>query len=68
MAQTDAQIRAGKKYRQKQEYLQARVSPEEKAAVIAHAEFTGESLNEFMRRAFQETIERDKSLKSSDNS
>lgn len=60
MAQTEAQIRAGKKYRQKQEYLQARVSPEEKAAVIAHAEVTGESLNDFMRRAFTQTIERDK--------
>lgn len=67
MAQTDAQIRAGKKYRKKQEYLQARVSPEEKAAVIAHAEFTGESLNDFMRRAFKETIERDEHSASFNN-
>ena len=60
MAKTDAQVKADKKYRAKQEYLQARVSPEEKAAIIIHAQHTGESLNTFMRRAFTETMERDK--------
>jgi len=60
MAQTEAQLRASKKYHQKYEYLQARVSPAEKDAVTAHAEAMGESLNAFMRRAFTETIERDK--------
>ena len=59
MAQTEAQIRASKKYRKKYEYLQARVTPEEKDAIIAHSESTKESLNEFMRRAFSETMERD---------
>ena len=59
MAQTEAQLRASKKYRQKYEYLQARVTPEEKEHVIAHVETTKESLNDFMRRAFSETIERD---------
>ena len=60
MAQTEAQLRASKKYHQKYEYLQARVTPDEKEAVTAHTEAVGESLNAFMRRAFKETIERDK--------
>ena len=60
MAQTEAQLRASKKYHQKYEYLQARVTPAEKEAVTAHAAAMGESLNVFMRRAFTETMERDK--------
>lgn len=63
MAQTEAQIRASKKYRKKYEYLQARVTPEEKEAVVAHVEGTKESLNDFMRRAFIETMERDEKSK-----
>lgn len=59
MAPTEAQIRARRKYREKQEYLQTRVSPEDKAKITAHAESTGESLSDFMRRAITETIERD---------
>ena len=66
MAQTEAQLRASKKYHQKYEYLQARVTPEEKEAVTAHAESMGESLNAFMRRAFAETMERDKASKTID--
>lgn len=61
MAQTEAQLRASKKYRQKYEYLQARVTPEEKQIITAHVTSTNESLNDFMRRAFAETIERDRS-------
>lgn len=57
---SDAKLKANKKYRQKYEYLQARVTPEEKEAVVAHTETTQESLNDFMRRAFAETMERDK--------
>ena len=60
MAPTEAQIRARRKYREKQEYLQARVSPEEKTAITAHAEATGESLSDFIRRAITETMGRDK--------
>ena len=60
MAQTEAQLRASKKYRQKYEYLQARVTPAEKETVTAHADAMGESLNAFMRRAITETIDRDK--------
>ena len=66
MAQTEAQLRASKKYHQKYEYLQTRVTPTEKETVTAHAEAMGESLNAFMRRAFAETIERDKASKTTD--
>ena len=59
MAQTEAQLRASKKYRKKYVYLQARVTQEEKDMVVAHAEATNESLNDFMRRAFSETIAHD---------
>ena len=59
MAKSDAQIKADKKYRAKQEFLQARVSPEEKESIVTHVQKTGESLNNFMRRAFTETMERD---------
>lgn len=67
MAQTEAQLRASKKYRKKYVYLQARVTTEEKENVVAHAESTNESLNDFMRRAFAETMERDKASGKSDN-
>lgn len=60
MPLTDAQQRANKKYREKFEYLQARLPAGEKAAVTSHAEAMGESLNSFIRRAIAETIERDR--------
>jgi uncharacterized protein (DUF1778 family) len=60
MSPTEAQIRARKKYREKQEYLQARVSPEEKLAIEEHVNVTNESLSDFIRRAITETMERDK--------
>ena len=67
MSPTEAQIRARRKYREKQEYLQVRVLPEEKTAIVSHAETMGESLSEFMRRALTETMERDQCLKKKDN-
>lgn len=60
MSPTEAQIRARKKYREKQEYLQTRVSPEEKLAIAEHVSVTNESLSDFIRRAITETMERDK--------
>ena len=60
MSPTEAQIRARKKYREKQEYLQARVSPEEKLAIAEHVNATNESLSDFICRAITETMERDK--------
>ena len=67
MAQTEAQLRASKKYHQKYEYLQACVTPKEKEDVTAHAAAIGESLNVFMRRAFAETMERDKLSQGTDS-
>ena len=60
MSPTEAQIRARKKYREKQEYLQTRVSPEEKLAIAEHVNAINESLSEFIRRAIAETMARDK--------
>ena len=60
MPVAESKIRANKKYREKFEYLQARVPAEEKDAIVNHAEKMGESLNAFMRRAFAEAMERDK--------
>lgn len=67
MAQTEAQLRASKKYRNKYEYLQARVTPEEKLQIIEHTRSTNESLNDFMRRSFRETMTRDKDSGKSTN-
>ena len=60
MSPTEAQIRARKKYREKQEYLQARVTPEEKVAIAEHVNATKEALSHFIRRAIAETMERDR--------
>ena len=60
VALTDAQQRANKKYREKFEYLQARVTAEEKESVLMHVTAQGESINNFLRRAISETMERDK--------
>ena len=59
MALTEAKQRANKKYRDKFEYLQARVLADEKEKICSHAEEMGESLNGFIRRAIAETMERD---------
>ena len=59
MKATDARIRANKKYQQKFDRLQIRISLEERAIVNQHIEKTKESINTFVRRAIIETIERD---------
>lgn len=59
MSPTEAQIRARKKYRKKQEYLQVRIPPEEKLAIAEHVNTTNESLSDFIRRAITETMARD---------
>ncbi len=47
------------KYREKQSFLQIRVSPEEKELIANHAKDHGESVNRFVTRAIKETIKRD---------
>ena len=60
MAQTEAQLRASKKYHQKFDNLQIRVPQGEKEVIAEHAASCNESLNTFVRRAISETMERDK--------
>ena len=60
MAQTEAQLRASKKYHEKFDDLRIRVPAGEKSIIDAHAEAMGESTNAFVRRAITETMERDK--------
>lgn len=60
MAQTEAQLRASKKYHQKFDNLQIRVPQGEKDVIAEHAASQNESLNTFVRRAISETMERDK--------
>jgi hypothetical protein len=68
MPMSEAKVKANKKYREKFEYIQARVPAEEKAIVTAHAEAMGESLNAFVRRAIAEAIERDRAKNQSPDS
>lgn len=58
---SEARARATKKYQDKFERIQIRVSPEEKAAIEAYAEELGESVNSFVRRVVAEAMERDNS-------
>ena len=59
MAQTEAQLRASKKYHQKFDDLRIRVPVGEKELIDKHAQQMGESINAFAKRAIAEAIERD---------
>lgn len=60
MAQTDAQLRASKKYHQdKLDEIKFRVPKGEKERIVAHAKSQDESTNAFIYRAVNEAIERD---------
>jgi hypothetical protein len=59
MAQTEAQLRASKKYHQKFDDLRIRVPAGEKVDIDSHAQAMGESTNAFVCRAVRETMERD---------
>lgn len=60
MKQTEAQLRATKKYHDKLDNIQIRVPKGEKEKIADHAAEQGESLNGFVIRAIRETIENDK--------
>ena len=66
MAQTEAQLRASKKYHEKFDNLQIRVPGGEKEMISHHAAGMGESLNSFVRRAISETMKRDQQKPSVD--
>ena len=63
MALSEARLRATKKYQDKFDRVQIRVTHEEKEAIEKHAEAIGESVNTFVRRVVAEAIERDQSEK-----
>ena len=56
---TEAQKRAQKAYMDKYALITIRMKPEEKEAVSAHASAQGESVNNFVKRAIKETMERE---------
>lgn len=60
MAQTEAQLRASKKYHEKFDDLRIRVPAGGKKIIEEHASSKGESVNAFVRRAIEEAMERDK--------
>ena len=59
MKQTEALLRASKKYHEKLENIQLRVPKGEKGNIAEHAKARGESTNAFIYRAVKETIARD---------
>lgn len=56
---SEARKRANQKYIDKQGEIKVRVSKERKAEIQTHAEARGESVNGFINRAIQETMDRD---------
>lgn len=59
MKSSEARIRANKKYQQKFDRLQIRISFEERNEIDQHIEKTKESMNAFVHRAIIETMKRD---------
>lgn len=58
-SQTEAQIRAHKKYMENFIEVKVRMTPEKRERVKAHAQTIGESTTAFINRAIDETMERD---------
>lgn len=61
---SDARRRANEKYNAKAyQEIKIRVPKGKKSILAAHAETQGESLNKFINRAIDETVERDNAKK-----
>ena len=60
MAQTEAQLKASRKYHEKFDKLQIRIPAGEKEIIDAHAAAMNESTNSFVRRAIALAMEQDK--------
>lgn len=56
---TEAQARAHKKYMKDVATIQVRTTAERRDEIKAHADTQGESVNAFINRAIDETMERD---------
>lgn len=60
MSRTQAQLAASRKYHQeKLEEIKFRVPKGKKAVIQEHAQLCGESVNGFLLRAVEETMQRD---------
>ncbi len=58
-AQTEAQIRAHKKYMENFVEIKVRMTPDRREQVKAHAQAVGESTTAFINRAIDEAMQRD---------
>ena len=58
-AQTEAQIRAHKKYMENFVEIKVRMTPDRREQVKAHAQANGESTTAFINRAIDEAMQRD---------
>lgn len=58
-AQTEAQIRAHKKYMENFVEIKVRMTPDRRELVKAHAQAIGESTTAFINRAIDEAMQRD---------
>ena len=58
-AQTEAQIRAQKKYMENFVEIKVRMTPDRREQVKAHAQANGESTTAFINRAIDEAMQRD---------
>lgn len=56
---TEAQKKAQKKYMEKVSRVEITMTPEKKNRLQKHADSKGESVNSFVNRAIDETIERE---------
>lgn len=64
MSISEAQKKAADKYiKEKTDEIKVRVAKGQRNAIKAHAETKGESLNGFINRAIDETMERDNTTK-----
>lgn len=59
MAASEAQLRANKKYLQKQDHIQLRVPSGEKEKIAAFAAEKGMSLNSFIRQSISDAMAKD---------
>lgn len=59
---TEAQKKAQRKYMENVATIQIRTTEERRDIIKAHAEGRGESVNGFINRAIDETMERDKNV------
>ena len=57
---TEARARANKKYMEKFVEVKVRMTPDKRSAVQAHAASMGQSATEFINRAIDEAMERDR--------